>query len=712
MTSKETLSAYRSRLAGFDPPGEPGVQYRSLTTTERAELEAQGNSADDWNCVLVAKDFSPQPVARCRFAGRVKLGVFEELVLSAGETSLPVGLYDSTIIASTVAGNSAVHHTGIISHSYIAREALLFRVNQLSCAAEPSFGLGFFCGSSANRRGCELRDSRPLEPVNENGSRPVLLHPEVTSADCFLQIEAVGDAPLQERLEEMTGGTVDALEEQAGEGSEAAAAHPVSTVGEGAAILSAGLLRSVRIGPAARLNAPALLEDVTVRSSAEHPAVIGTGVQLIRGLAGYGSRILSGAIAEDFFIADAAALDLGGRLLHSVLGENSALSCAEVQHALLGPFHAQHHNNSFLIAARLEGQSNIAAGATLGSNHNSRAADGEIIAGRGFWPALSCSIKHNCRFASYTLLAKASYPAELFIPLPFSLVSRDDSAGRLQIMPGYWFMYNMYALARNALKFAERDRRPEGGLFIEHDFLAPDTAEELLQGTRLLESWLGRERLEAGEEELLLPEAAVERSRRQPVILKAASGYRWYRRILHLYGIQALHAWRSAEGRQLSALPRGRIAAAEQPWRNLGGLLLPEEEWRRLRADILSGELPDWNAVHLRYDELSEHYPELKAAHGWSVLSKLHHIDAAGAANTWPQWYREAAETVRQLAAAAEESRRKDYRDAFRQITFRSTAEADAVYHPPEEDRFLSRYRRRCEELASALEACAEGKTE
>jgi hypothetical protein len=34
------------------------------------------------------------------------------------------------------------------------------------------------------------------------------------------------------------------------------------------------------------------------------------------------------------------------------------------------------------------GQSNIAAGATIGSNHNSRGADGEIIMGRGFWPGL------------------------------------------------------------------------------------------------------------------------------------------------------------------------------------------------------------------------------------------------------------------------------------------------------------------------------------
>ena len=45
----------------------------------------------------------------------------------------------------------------------------------------------------------------------------------------------------------------------------------------------------------------------------------------------------------------------------------------------------------------------MAAGATVGSNHNSRGNDGEIVAGRGFWPGLSSTLKHNCRFASYIL---------------------------------------------------------------------------------------------------------------------------------------------------------------------------------------------------------------------------------------------------------------------------------------------------------------------
>ena len=77
------------------------------------------------------------------------------------------------------------------------------------------------------------------------------------------------------------------------------------------------------------------------------------------------------------------------------------------------------------------GQSNIPAGATIGSNHNSRAADGEIVAGRGFWPGLCVSLKHNSKFASFTMIAKGDYSFELNIPLPFSLVSINNSKDAL-----------------------------------------------------------------------------------------------------------------------------------------------------------------------------------------------------------------------------------------------------------------------------------------
>src|SRR5690606_5606961 len=185
-------------------------------------------------------------------------------------------------------------------------------------------------------------------------------------------------------------------------------------------------------------------------------------------------------------------LKYGARLINSFLGDNSTISCCEVLNSLIFPAHEQHHNNSFLCASLVMGQSNMAAGATVGSNHNSRGADGEIIAGRGFWPGLCVSLKHNSRFASYTLIVKGDFPHELDIRMPFTMVSHDVPNDRLVILPAYWFLYNMYALMRNNTKFISRDRRKLKNQFFEYDVLAPDTVNEAFTALREIELAVGK----------------------------------------------------------------------------------------------------------------------------------------------------------------------------------------------------------------------------
>ena len=138
-------------------------------------------------------------------------------------------------------------------------------------------------------------------------------------------------------------------------------------------------------------------------------------MELVNGIVGYGCRVFYGVKAIRFVLGNNSALKYGARLIHSILGDNSTVSCCELLNNLIFPAHEQHHNTSFLIASLVRGQSNLAAGCTIGSNHNSRANDGEIDAGRGFWPGLSTSLKHSSRFASYVLLSKGDYPYELDI---------------------------------------------------------------------------------------------------------------------------------------------------------------------------------------------------------------------------------------------------------------------------------------------------------
>lgn len=195
---------------------------------------------------------------------------------------------------------------------------------------------------------------------------------------------------------------------------------------------------------------------------------------------GEGSHVFYQAVAARFVIEKNCHLKYGTRLINSVLGDNSTVSCCEILNNLIFPFHEQHHNSSFLIATTVMGQSNIAAGATIGSNHNSRSPDGEIIAGRGFWPGLCTDFKHNCRFSSFALVAKGSYQNELNITYPFSLVVPASDEKSVHIRPAWCFMYDMFAIVRNRYKFQNRDKRVEKVQNIETDPFAPDTIQEIV----------------------------------------------------------------------------------------------------------------------------------------------------------------------------------------------------------------------------------------
>ena len=264
------------------------------------------------------------------------------------------------------------------------------------------------------------------------------------------------------------------------------------TIGEGCVIKNCWILKDAKVGPCCYIKGASKLKNVTINSSAEEPSQIGEGVILVNGVTGYGCRIFYSAVATRFVLGDNCTLKYGARLIHSVMGDNSTISCCEVLNNIIFPSHEQHHNNSFLISACVMGQSNMAAGATIGSNHNSRATDGEIVASRGFWPGLCSSVKHSSRFASFTLLSKADYPNEMDIRLPFCLVSNNVAKDELHLMPAYWWMYNMYALARNTSKYQKRDKRKRKIQNIEFETLAPDTVEEIIEGRKLLEVWVAK----------------------------------------------------------------------------------------------------------------------------------------------------------------------------------------------------------------------------
>jgi hypothetical protein len=384
---------------------------------------------------------------------------------------------------------------------------------------------------------------------------------------------------------------------------------------------------------------------------------------------------------------------------------------------LIFPAHEQHHNNSFLCAAVVMGQSNIAAGATIGSNHNSRGADGEVILGRGFWPGLCVSIKHNSKFASFTILAKGDYPTELNIKTPFSLVSIDASNDQLIVMPAYWFLYNMYALARNAWKYVDRDKRTERIQFFEYDYLAPDTINEIIESISLLELATGKAyHLSVNKDKTISEAEAIvigknllksknkivdtleilgegfENSKRKVVFRKVLKAYHIFEEMVMLYGMtEILKIAKNKSIKKFEELISLLPAKTQRnTWINLGGQLIPESEIITLRKKINSNKIKSWDEIHAFYETMGKQYESQRSAHALASMSELLGTSLKKVSKAkFHLLLGSMVSTKEWMAKGIYNSKAKDYSNPYRKMVYDTAAEMNAVIGKLEDNSFI-----------------------
>ena len=662
-------------------------RYRQLNAHEIEVLVRNHNTCDNWNTLMVSDAFNPDLVKNCKFFGLVRIGKLESFFLEFNDLRLPVGLYNSTIINCDFGDNVVVDNVNYMAYYIIGDEVIITNVNEMSATSHAKFGNGILTEG-------EPEDNRVwMEICNENGGRAVMPFDGMLAGDAWLWSRDRQNNDLQRRYREMTEKKFDNQRGYYG------------TIGDRTVIKNCSIIKDVKTGSDAYLKGANKLKNLTIDSTPEAITQIGEGCELVNGIVGKGSRIFYGVKAVRFVMGSNSQLKYGARLINSFLGDNSTISCCEVLNSLIFPAHEQHHNNSFLIASTIEGQSNIAAGATLGSNHNSRGADGEIVAGRGFWPALCTSLKHNSRFAPFTILTKADYPSELDIPFPFSLVSNDVSNNELLIMPAYWLMYNQFALERNAWKCESRDKRTEKTQFLESHYLAPDTINSVFEALKLLELHAGKhfclknfpdkaftdaEYQSYGVESLgrktdkpaslNLAKHSFENSHRQVKLLKPVDSYQTYRDYIMYYAFDLLIDYcrkntgiTAEELLELLAKP-----CLRQKFENVGGQMIPAVELNQMKEKIVSYEIISWQQVHEFFVAQGKAYDGQKLSHAIASLQELNNnrvLDKNSLKEMF-DWY---LNFRKHLQAEIRQSRQKDYENPFRQMVYADKKEMEAV---------------------------------
>jgi len=371
------------------------------------------------------------------------------------------------------------------------------------------------------------------------------------------------------------------------------------------------------------------------------------------------------------------------------------------------------------------GQSNMAAGATIGSNHNSRGADGELMAARGFWPGLCVSLKHNSKFATFTLIAKGDYPYELNIPIPFSLISNGAKEDKLVIMPAYWFMYNMYALARNAGKYIDRDKRTDKTQTIEYDYLAPDSINEIFDALEHLKKFTGeafakknkkklseKEINKLGEQlleekndlvnELEILAHGFENGQRKIQLVKVMQAYGIFKELITHYGIvqilefvkdHRIESWEIL----WQSLP---FRARRTQWVNVGSQLLPKNSVQTLIKRIHSGTIKNWDEVHEFYQKNGELYKEQKFQHAFASLLEINKLAPQQFdKKIFKSLLQQSLATREWMTKAIYDSRAKDHYSGFRKMVYDTQKQMDRVLGKLNDNGFINQQKMELKEF-------------
>ena len=423
--------------------------------------------------------------------------------------------------------------------------------------------------------------------LNEAGGKDILLTETLSAQEAWIEVMCSG----RERLVAVMHGA-------AARQAEALKGQPM-TVGRGASIIDCGLVRDVIVGEGAVLEGAALVEDATIRSTAEHPAKVGRGVQASHVIMQRGARIESAALVERVYVGEASILGHGYSASDSVFFANCQGENGEACAVFAGPYTVTHHKSTLLIAGMFSFM-NAGSGSNQ-SNHMYKS--GPVHWGvleRGSKTASGSHILWPARIGSFSMvMGKLDCHPDL-TALPFSYIISKEGVTR--VSPGA----NLGTLGtkRDVEKWPKRDKRPDDGRrldLIHFDWLNPVTAAEMRRGLELLETFHKvNPKSDTIYEGCVLSAHAVKR------------GMHLYRLGLSLY--EAL--WQTA--------------GSPEEWIDMAGLLAPKAEVERILSDIeTSGEAgrlrPALEKLYARHT--ARPLSQLQGSESFDELERLIEID-------------------------------------------------------------------------------------
>jgi carbonic anhydrase/acetyltransferase-like protein (isoleucine patch superfamily) len=426
-----------SQFAEFVQSGKlAGNKTRNLTSEEIAILERKGNLCEDWSQVLVEPNFDPARVHASIFQGRMLLPAFYGTVLTPSGVSVPTGIYRSTLQDCAIE-NAHIQDVSLLSNVWVQQGAILQNVGSFVTSGLTHYGAG-----------------DKIAVGNEMGGRSIYAFPEITPDLIEAQLFSRKDKALLEAIAQHMEAW--SLEVQ----------QRLSFVGKGAMVCNTNIVRNSWIGPYARVDGAAKLRNAVLLSSLEEPAQVYDGVILENSSVQEGVKVHSFAQVKHSVLMRRSRLGSKAIVNFSVIGPCCHVDEAEVTSSYIGPLTQLHHHALLIAALWPEGRGNVGYGANVGSNHTGRMPDQEIMPGIGMFFGLGCNVKFPANFSEspFTIVATGVTCDPQRLMFPFSLIRTGEQPisglplGLNELVPGWVYTKNAFALQRNLYKFGMRSK--------------------------------------------------------------------------------------------------------------------------------------------------------------------------------------------------------------------------------------------------------------
>ena len=120
----------------------PEISYRLLKPGEIETLIKNGNRSSDWGRIMVCEPFDATLVRNSEFAGLVRIGILERVVLEHHDMTIPAGIANSRLISCDIGDNCAIHSCNYIAHYIIGDHCILLNNDEIHITNHAKWEIG------------------------------------------------------------------------------------------------------------------------------------------------------------------------------------------------------------------------------------------------------------------------------------------------------------------------------------------------------------------------------------------------------------------------------------------------------------------------------------------------------------------------------------------------------------------------------------------